>query len=140
MKTPENIFNELLLKGTVGFDKFFKEINDMTHNLSKISTYPPYNIRKVDENVYVIEVAVAGFGKQNIELTLENSVLTIRGNIESNENDLYLFKGIAERPFTRTFTLADSVEIKNAEMINGMLKVWLEKMVPETKKRNIPIN
>jgi molecular chaperone IbpA len=125
----------------VGFDGMFKQLSNFTESFPKIPTYPPYNIKKTDENTYVIEVAVAGFGKQDIELTLENGTLTIKGNITGDEGSDYLFKGIADRAFTRTFTLADTVEVKNADLINGMLKIWLERFIPESAKpRKIDIN
>jgi molecular chaperone IbpA len=101
--------------------------------MPKIPTYPPYNIKKVDENKYVIEMAVAGFGKQDLELELQDGTLTIKGNVSSEDAD-YIYKGIAERAFTRQFTLADTVEVKNADLINGMLKIWLERFIPEEKK------
>jgi molecular chaperone IbpA len=126
---------------SVGFDGMFKQLSSFTDSISKISTYPPYNIKKTDENTYVIEVAVAGFGKQDIELTLDNGTLTIKGNTNIDEGTDYLFKGIADRAFTRTFTLADTVEVKNADLINGMLKIWLERFIPESAKpKKIEIN
>lgn len=120
---------------TIGFEPILKKLKDMNETLPKIPTYPPYNIRKVGENKYVIELAVAGFGKQDIELELQDGVLTIKGQTSTdNDNTEFLFKGIADRAFTRQFTLADTVEVKNAELINGMLKVWLERFIPEEKK------
>jgi molecular chaperone IbpA len=124
-----------LTKDTVGFDEVFKRLASFTENLPKIPiSYPPYNIKKTGDNTYVIEVAVAGFGKQDIELVLEDGVLTIKGQITGDDNQDYLFKGIANRAFTRTFTLADTVKVQNAELLNGMLKVWLERFIPEDKK------
>ena len=98
-----------------------------------------FRSKKVEDNKYVIEMAVAGFSKTDIEITLDEGKLIINGKVrDSNElddaNAYYFYKGIAERAFTRTFTLADSVEIKNAEMVNGILKVWLENFIPEHKK------
>lgn len=132
-----------LSKQSVGFDSVFKKLNTLTENLPKIPTYPPYNIRKVDENKYVIEIAVAGFGRQDLEIELQEGVLTIKGQVqtESVESNEYIFKGIADRAFTRQFTLADTVEVKNADLINGMLKIWLERFIPEEKKpKKIDIN
>ena len=129
-----------------GFDKFFvgyepmlKKFEQAQETLSKvIPNYPPYNIVKVDENKYVIEMAVAGFGKHNLDLTLEDGSLIISGNSSlGNEEDTaneYLYKGIADRAFTRKFSLADTVEIKGADLVNGMLKVWLENIIPDSKK------
>ena len=119
---------------TVGFDKFYADLEKAAKAISKSTTsYPPYNIKQVDENSYVIELAVAGFAKTDIELTMEGNKLLVKGFVvDSGEKDDtvgYLWKGIAERNFTRAFTLADSVEIKNAELVNGMLKIWMENMV-----------
>lgn len=123
-----------LAKGSIGFDSILKRIETMAETLPKIPTYPPYNIKKTGDNTYVIEIAVAGFGKQDIELVLEDGVLTVKGQIEADHNTDYLFKGIADRAFTRKFTLADTVEVKNADLINGMLKIWLERFIPESKR------
>lgn len=122
-------------KASVGFDQVLKRMNTIADALPKIPSYPPYNIRKVDENKYVIEIAVAGFGKQDIEIEMHDGVLTIKGNnsVDQSTED-YIFKGIADRAFTRQFTLADSVEVKNADLINGLLKIWLERFIPEEKK------
>ena len=126
-----------LSKSSVGFDELFSKFSDMT----KVAGYPPYNIKKTGDNTYVIEMAVAGFGQQDVELVLEDDVLTIKGELKTDEKNDYIFKGIADRAFTRKFTLADTIEIKNADLINGMLRVWLERFIPESKKpRKIDIN
>jgi molecular chaperone IbpA len=117
---------------TVGFDDVLDQIRDISETVSKASPgYPPYNIKQVKENKYVIEMAVAGFAKTDIEVTLEGNKLVIKGSTidSSDDNDNYIYKGIANRNFNRAFTLADKVEIKDAEIANGMLKVWLENMV-----------
>ena len=122
---------------TVGFEPILKRLSEMSETMPKIPTYPPYNIRKVDENKYVIEMAVAGFAKSDIEVTLEGNKLVVKGNTADNEVEVpenYIFKGIANRAFTRSFVLNDEVEVKDAEMINGMLKIALERLVPEAKK------
>ena len=118
---------------TIGFEPILKRLAEISETFPKVPTYPPYNIKKVDENKYVIEMAVAGFGKQDLEIELQDGVLTIKGSVSSEEAD-YIYKGIADRAFTRQFTLADTVEIKNADLINGMLKIWLERFIPEDKK------
>ena len=134
-----SFFNDFT-KSAVGFDDVFKRLHDFAEAIPKTVSFPPYNIQKTGENTYVIEIAVAGFGKQDIELTLEDNVLTIRGAITNDTSNEYLFKGIADRAFTRKFTLADTVEVKNADLINGMLKIWLERFIPESKKpKTIPI-
>lgn len=113
----------------VGFGDMFKELQDMSKKYA--NTYPPYNIKQVKENKYLIEVAVAGFGKSDIEVTLEGNKLIIKGNSgkTESESDVFLHKGIANRNFTHEFKLADKIEIKEAELVNGMLKIWLENMV-----------
>ena len=142
--------NDIFSFNTSNFDKFFVGADQMVKNFAKahemaskaIPGYPPYNIVKVDENKYCIEMAVAGFGKQNIDIEVADGTLTITGAIKSLEEEekvtknpiAYLYKGIADRTFSRKFTLADTVEVKNAELINGMLKLWLENIIPEEKK------
>ena len=121
----------------VGYDDLFDRISEFHDNVAKnIPNYPPYNIKKVDDNKYVIEMAVAGFGKQDIEITTEDDKLVIKGNVEADNTpeDNLLWQGLAFRPFTRMFTLNDQVEVNNAEMINGLLKVTLERIIPESKK------
>jgi molecular chaperone IbpA len=122
----------------IGADKLAKTLKEGSEWLANnAASYPPFNLKKVDDNKYMIEMAVAGFTKQDIELTLEDNKLVIKGNTASDtdgEKAEYLHYGIANRAFTRRFTLADNVEIHNAELINGMLKVWLEHMIPEEKK------
>lgn len=125
----------------VGFDETFNRLAKFHDDVTKnIPNYPPYNIKKVDDNKYVIELAVAGFAKHELELELEDSVLTVKGqsSLDSLTADgvdqTYLYKGISDRAFARKFNLADTVEIKNAEYINGMLKVFLERIIPEHKK------
>lgn len=120
----------------VGFDDQFAKLSKVHEDLAKsIPNYPPYNIKKTGDNTYVIEMAVAGFGEQNIEMTLDGDKLIVKGSIDSEGADEnFLFKGIANRAFTRTFALDDQIEIQNAEMLNGMLQIFLERIVPESKK------
>ncbi len=113
----------------IGFDKVFDQLQEMGTNAAKnVPNWPPYNIKQVKDNKYVIEMAVAGFAKQDIEVTLEGNKLVIKGESKDLDNENYLWKGIANRAFQRTFTLNDAIEIKDAEIANGMLKVWLENM------------
>ena len=126
----------------VGADKFAQKMNETVEHIAKTaaSSYPPFNLKKTDDNVYVIEMAVAGFGKQDIELTLEDNKLKIKGHttvdtlVSDGIDQTFLHKGISDRPFERTFTLADNVVVNNAQMVNGLLKVWLEHIIPEDKK------
>jgi molecular chaperone IbpA len=127
--------------GLKDFDKFFVGFDDQFSRLAKlhddvtknIPNYPPYNIKKTGDNTYVIEMAVAGFAKQDIEIEFVEDKLVVKGTTKEDSND-YLFKGIAGRNFTRTFALNDQIEIKGAELFNGMLQIALEKIIPEHKK------
>ncbi len=120
-------------KTTIGFEDLFNRIADTIE--AKTPTYPPFNIKKNDEHNYVLELAVAGFSINDIDIEYSpEKILTIKGDITSNKADNYLFKGIAERAFTRSFTLADHIEIKNANLDNGILQIWLERVIPEDQK------
>ena len=120
----------------IGFEDQFDRISRMHGDLTKnIPNYPPYNIKKTGDNTYVIELAVAGFSKDDIEIELNDGKMVIKGNASSESNDQdYLFKGIGMRPFTRTFAIDDHIEIRSADLQNGMLQVNLERIVPEHKK------
>ena len=126
----------------VGFDDHFDRLAKLGVEFEKTATnYPPYNIRKVADNKYVIELAVAGFAESEIELTLDGGKLVIKGNTANQEDNNFIFRGIANRAFTRTFAIDDNIEIQNAELFNGMLKVFLERLIPEEKKpKKIAVN
>jgi molecular chaperone IbpA len=114
---------------SIGFDKMFEQL--VLETSKTVPTYPPYNIKKVKDNKYVIEMAVAGFSQSDIEVTVEGNTLVVQGNVNDNDpkDGTMLYQGIANRAFKRTWTLADKVEIQNAEMVNGMLKIWLENLI-----------
>lgn len=120
----------------VGFDDQFNKMAKIHDDLTKsIPNYPPYNIKKTGDNTYVIEVAVAGFARQDIEIELADGKMIIKGNVNGSEQEEnFLFKGIANRAFTRTFALEDHIEVQDAAMLNGMLKIFLERIIPEHKK------
>jgi len=119
-------------RGTVGFENL---INVLTHQHATASNtgYPPYNIIRVDENEYQIELAVAGFSMMELSITQERNDLIVEGTPNEHENDipLYLHKGIANRSFKRSFTLADHVEVKSAVLNLGILSIVLERNVPD---------
>lgn len=126
----------------VGFDDQFVKLQKLHDDITKnIPNYPPYNIRKVDDTHYVIEMAVAGFAQNEIDIEIDGGKLIVKGNVTSTEpEDNFLFKGIAARAFTRAFALNDQVEVKDAELFNGMLKIALERMIPEEKKaKKVPV-
>ena len=126
----------------VGFDDQAKRMQQLHDDLTKnIPNYPPYNIKKIDDTHFVIEIAVAGFGQNEIDIEIDGGKLVVKGNVTSTEPDEnFLFKGIAARAFTRAFALNDQVEVKDAELFNGMLKIALERMIPEEKKpKKVPV-
>lgn len=125
----------------VGFDEQFRKMQQLHDDLTKnVPNYPPYNIRKVDDTHYVIEMAVAGFGQNEIDIEIEGGKLVIKGNVTNDDTNDFLFKGIASRAFTRSFALNDSIEVKDAELFNGMLKIALEKLIPEEQKpKKVPV-
>jgi len=122
----------------VGFEDSAKQFQTLHADLTKnIPNYPPYNIRKNNENSYTIEIAVAGFGESEIDIEIDGGKLIVKGNVDAATDaleDNFLFKGIATRAFTRAFAIDDHIEVKNAEMFNGMLKIALERLVPEEQK------
>jgi len=137
----------------VGFDRIHDRLHEFNDSIAKNlpagvknnPAYPPYNIRKVGDQ-YIVEMAVAGFSESDLDIQAKGDVLTISGRIaasitDSKDNSPYLHKGIANRGFTRTFNLAETIEVKDATFINGMLKVFLEDIIPDNKKtRKININ
>jgi molecular chaperone IbpA len=122
----------------VGFDRVFDQLHDIDKH---ISNYPPYSIIKSSDTSYRIEMAVAGFSKSDIDMEIIDDKLIIKSKTDSEESESndYIYKGLAFRPFTRTFTLNDQVEVKSAEMVDGLLKIYLERMVPEPKVKKLEI-
>lgn len=128
-------------RATVGFDRLFDELDRQYANSANIG-YPPYNILKLDENNYTIELAVAGFSMDELNITQTRNELLVEGVPYTKEtnNSGYLHKGIANRSFKRVFALADHVEVKSAMLELGILKIDLERVVPEElKPRKISI-
>jgi molecular chaperone IbpA len=135
-----SIFNQLR-PVTVGFDNVFDHFERMIENDFKISipNFPPYNIVKTGKNTYDIELALAGYNKKDITIDLEEGILSIKSikSVEEKDvevNDDILHKGIAKRHFSKAFTIADDVEVKGAELKDGLLKVSLERIIPDHKK------
>ena len=120
----------------VGFDRVFDQLqNYAEHNLIPYNTgFPPYNIRKGGDYTFVIEMALAGFSKEDIEVELEDGLLTVRSIKENDENDSDIYRGISYRKFNRKFTLSDDIVVNDASLENGMLKIDLERIVPDAKK------
>ena len=120
-----------LHRATIGFDRLFSELDRQFAN-SQSNGYPPYNIAQIDEDEYMISLAVAGFGMDNLEITKDKNILRVEGTSpKGDENVNYLHKGIGGRNFRREFTLADHVEVVSAGLDLGMLNVHLKREVPE---------
>lgn len=133
-----------LYRSFVGFDRMANLIDSAAQQANNGHSYPPYNVAQLSENAYKIELAVAGFTQENLEITSHENVLTITGqNNPKGDNDdaEYLHRGIAERGFERRFQLADHVMVTGADLKNGLLVVSLKRELPEAlKPRNIAIN
>ena len=131
---------------SVGFDSIFEEFDRMLESTERYnSNYPPYNIRKLNDNNYKIEVALAGYSKGDIELELKDSTLTVRNKTKekviNEDGNGVIHKGIATRQFERSFTISEDIKVKNAELKNGLLNIDLERIIPDEKKpRLIDIN
>ena len=128
-----------ILNYTIGFDRTFNRLESNllggNQNYQRQDNYPPYNIKKVDDFNYIIELAVAGFGKKDIDVKLADGTLSIKSNKDENtEAEEMLHKGISTRNFERRFTLADDIVIQSAKLKDGLLSIELEQIVPEDKK------
>ena len=133
-------FNQLT-PYAVGFDRVFDQLQNYASHNATSSGFPPYNIRKEGEFSYVIDMALAGFSKNDIEVEVADGLLTVRSVKENDEDDSNIYRGISYRKFNRKFTLADEIVVKDASLENGMLVISLERVVPEEKKpRKIKIN
>lgn len=130
-----------LYANTVGFDRFGSLLDAAMSADRQSAGYPPYDIELVGENKYAITLAVAGFQESDIDVQVEKGVLTVRGkNDDPRKDSRYLHRGIATRSFERKFNLADHVEVVNAQLDNGLLKIALVKEIPEAMKpRKIPV-
>lgn len=116
---------------TIGFDSFFNTLDSITG--TDVKGYPHYNIRKLDDNKWNIELALAGFSKDDIEIEVKDNIMNIRGELKE-ENNEFVYKGISSRKFSKSFTLAEFTECESAQMENGILSITLEKNIPEDKK------
>ncbi|PPR45426.1 MAG: Small heat shock protein IbpA [Alphaproteobacteria bacterium MarineAlpha5_Bin8] len=131
---------------SVGFDSIFEEFDRMLESTERYnSNYPPYNIHRLNDTDYKIEIALAGYSKDDIELELKENTLTVRNKTKEkviNENgNGVIHKGISTRHFERSFTISEDIKVKNAELKNGLLNIDLERIIPEEKKsRLIDIN
>jgi molecular chaperone IbpA len=126
-------FNQLT-PYAVGYDRMFDHLNRYVANNSTSTGFPPYNIIKGGDYNYVIEMALAGFSKDDIEIEIVDGHLAVRSIKENVEDEGTIHRGISYRKFDRKFTLADDIVVKEASLENGMLRINLERIVPEEKK------
>lgn len=120
---------------TVGFDRFFHDVEHLMNQAETQSTFPPHNVIKLDDNKYVVEVAVAGFKKSEISVKTVDGALEIKGEKAPESKDTqYLHKGIGTRSFVKKIQLAETVEVRGAHFVDGILSIGLENVVPESKK------
>ena len=138
-----SIFNSLR-PFSIGFDDMFDHFENMLGNgdLTMQSNYPPYNIRKTGKDNYAIEVALAGFSKDDVEVEFEDNLLTVRtkqvNKSENNSSDgEIIHKGISQRHFARSFTVADDVKVGEAQLKDGLLTISCERVIPEHKKKKL---
>ena len=128
-----------LYRSAIGFDRLANLIESAASNGN--AGYPPYNIEQLGDNDYRISMAVAGFTQEELELSFQENLLTVKGNKQADTERHYLYQGIAERGFERRFQLADYVRVKGADLKNGLLHIDLAREVPEAMKhRKIEIN
>jgi len=138
-----SIFNSLR-PFSIGFDDMFDQFENMLGNgsLTMQSNYPPYNIRKTSKDSYAIEVALAGFNKKDVEVEFEDNLLTVKTkqidkSEEKNVDGEIIHKGISQRQFARSFTIADDVRVNDAELKDGLLTISCERVIPEHKKKKV---
>ncbi len=133
-----------IYRNFVGFDRMANLIDAASQASANVPSYPPYNVARLDEDSYRIDLAVAGFTEENLEIETHENVLTITGTNSSdsaNDEVEYLHRGIAERGFERRFQLADHVFVRGAELNNGLLTLTLQREIPEAlKPRRIEIS
>tara|TARA_B110000259_G_scaffold99668_1_gene115014 strand:- start:540 stop:1013 length:474 start_codon:yes stop_codon:yes gene_type:complete len=119
----------------LGFDQLFNTLTEINPDVARGSGYPPYNVIKKDDGHFLIEIAVAGFSKHDIDLTLEGGVLTVTGNKKTGTDKReYTHRGISARGFERAFTLADTIKVIGADIVDGLLVIILENNIPEEDK------
>lgn len=117
----------------IGFNREMERLSNV-QLASRQTNYPPYDLVKVDDDTYKLSLAVAGFAKDDISVSVDNGTLVVKGEIDEVEDEKVVHKGIASRKFTRTFALGEYMEVTGAEMKDGMLNISVERIVPEEKK------
>lgn len=125
-----NLFNDPFF---IGFNSMVDRLNSV-HTTAVHQSYPHYNIVKLEEDVFRVDLALAGYDKKDVDVSVDNGTLVIKGDVSGEDSGEAIHKGIATRKFTRTFALGEYMEVTGAELKNGLLSVTVEKIVPEDKK------
>jgi molecular chaperone IbpA len=128
------LHQHLIRPSFVGFDNLFNEIERLVEGTQPAPSFPPHNILKVNDNNYVVELAVAGFGKDEIDIQLDDGNLIIKGEKKDKEGLEYVYRGIATRAFTKKIRLMETIEVRGAEFKDGILRIGLENVIPDHKK------
>ena len=140
----ESFDSDLLSPFTVGFDRTFDRLWEYANHSNSTTNYPPYNVKKQENNKFVIEMALAGFSRSDLEIEVSDGILSINSVNKPTENEhenSALYQGIAKRQFTKRFSLADDIVVKEASITDGMLSINLERVIPDERKpRKISIN
>ena len=121
----------------VGFEQLFNEIEKIVDKGSanvRGTSFPPHNIVKIDDTHFIVEMAVAGFSKDEVEIELQDGILNVKGEKKEKENIEYVYRGIATRSFTKSIRLNDTIEVRGAAFEDGILRIGLENVIPENKK------
>ena len=123
----------------IGFERVFEELERARNGNSNCNNnvYPPHNIIRIDEDNYEIELAVAGFDESDLKVTFRDNVLSVEGDKDSKEKSDYVHQGISNRKFAKTFTLSEHIEIRAADLINGILSIHLERVIPEEQRPKV---
>ena len=128
------LHQHLIRPSFVGFDNLFNEIERLVEGTQPAPSFPPHNILKVNDNNYVVELAVAGFSKDEIDIQLDDGSLIIKGEKKDKEGLEYVYRGIATRAFTKKIRLMETIEVRGAEFKDGILRIGLENVIPDHKK------
>lgn len=128
--TLMDVFNDPFL---IGFTREFERLNSIQKTNSTVS-YPPYNVVKIDEDNYRLDLAVAGFSKKDVDVTVQDGALIIKGEVAEKDDTETVYRGIATRKFTRSFALGEYMEVEAAKMDNGILSIPITRVIPEEKK------
>lgn len=124
---PDHLFTNF----GVGFDRLFRDLDTLQTTLADQTNYPPHNLKQIDEDLFELELAVAGFRLKDLSITKERHRLTISANKPEESNETYLHRGIGLRSFTKTFALSETIEVESASLDYGMLRVQLRNVIPE---------